>query len=286
MTILSNISDLSDAAIARLYHLGYIDNGIELQEVLDIRSLPELQDAIAHFQQANNIVETGTVDSETLTALTIARCMTPDRAGSVCAWPANMPKTPEGNLLIKTTHRIENLNPLAAELERKAWLQALANWSQVCGIELVLHTSFADSNIHAEVSVLDAGTLAYSYLPCNAKPTTKLEQRYNRAVNWNYNLLVQVITHEIGHAIGLDHGPRGALMQPTANGDILTPQAWDITEVVKRYGPRKGSVPKPNPTPTPEGGKVVGKLVLDQTLNKGEYAITLRDGKLEIDYAQ
>lgn len=222
--------------------------------------------AVEQYREKNDLPGSGDVDDGLIHDLMMPRCGVPDFAMSAgpCKWPM---------LRVTASHRLEGLNPLADEVERSVWLEAMAAWNAVCGIVLTFSEDMASANIYANVGSTDPGVLAYSYLPCGASPTTRLAQIYNRSTNWSRALLLNVAIHEIGHAIGLDHGPRGSIMQPTANGSITAPQAWDINEVVSRYGkPTAPPQPPPVPpgTPTPTGPRIV----IGADLKAGQYVLT------------
>lgn len=225
-----------------LFSLGYFQ-GREWDEVRQFMlgdSLP--QNAIEQYRDFHGIQG----DEDPAEHMLRPRCGLPDFVrdpleASQCKWPM---------LDVTTCPRISGLNPLSEEQERAAWLESIQAWNAVCGIRMALTDNYGAANIYADPGSTGPGVLAYSYLPCNVSQTDRLQQVYNRSTNWSYRLLVNVIIHEIGHAIGLDHGPRGSIMQPTAGGDILRPQAWDIEQVVLRYGLPNPSDPIP-PPPVP-----------------------------------
>ena len=212
-----------------------------------------LEEAITTFQGFNGLLQSGELNDDTLRMLHIARCSCPDFSQSeeaVAAWPPSM-KDANGVYQVRTRHVISGLNPLAAEQEHAAWIEAISNINSVCGAQLTYQES-GHAHISATVGVLDSGTLAYSFLPIGASNTSTMKQEYNRAVIWTYSLLMQVITHEVMHALGVSHGPPGSLMQPTASGNILRPQEWDIKELQKRYG-----TPKNKPIEPTGDGRIV-----------------------------
>lgn len=253
--------------LRKFYSIGYFA-GQEWERVRQfVLNDAEVRQAVEQYRVTHELPPGDTVDPALITDLMMPRCGVPDfvrpAEAGVCKWPM---------LKVTAAHRIEGLNPLAAEVERSVWLEALAAWNAVCGIQLTFSEDM-NSNIYANIGSVDPGVLAYSYLPCGASTATRLAQVYNRATNWTRNLLLNVVIHEIGHAIGLDHGPRGSIMQPTANGSLTKPQSWDIAEVVSRYGkPTEQPQPPPNPPgepPVPQGPRIV----LGSDMKAGEYVL-------------
>ncbi len=251
--------------LRKFYSLGYFQG----QEWDKVRTFmlgsADVKQVVEQYREKHELPSGDEVDATLITDLMMPRCGVPDfvrpAEAGICKWPM---------LIVTAAHRIEGLNPLDAAIERAVWLEALAAWNAVCGLVLT-YSEDMNAKIYANVGSTDPGVLAYSYLPCGATPTTRLAQIYNRATNWSRNLLLNVAIHEIGHAIGLDHGPRGSIMQTTANGSITRPQAWDIAEVVKRYGnpSEQPTPPVPPGTPTPSGPRIV----LGSDMKAGEYVL-------------
>ena len=221
------------------------------------------------------------VDDDLVTQLMRPRCALPDLIRSEEAGLAQWDRRLAS---VNCAQDVASLNPLASDVERNLYVQALTEWNKVCGIKLRLVGAYGSANINSGVGPTSGGVLAYSYLPgVNAGAGTKLSQVYGRSINWSPHLLLQVFIHEVGHAIGLDHGPSGSLMQPTASGSILKPQAWDIAQVYARYGnPEAGSDPSPIPgapppvPPTPPivpGEPTETVLEVVGTLGAGRYRI-------------
>lgn len=248
--------------IRSLFSLGYFQ-GKEWEEVRKfLMGSQVVSDALDHYRDFHQL--TGNEDPST--HMLFPRCGMPDLVRSpeesrACKWPM---------LDVTCAHRLSGLNPLSAEQEHQAWLDMIENWNSVCGIRLKYQEDMDTANIYATPGSTGAGVLAYSYLPCGASQSDRMQQVYNSKTNWSYALLLQVMTHEIGHAIGLDHGPRGSLMQPTASGDITKPQSWDIAEVVARYGAPN---PKPPPGPPPPNPPGPVELVIIKTIQPGKYRL-------------
>lgn len=263
--MLSSFQPTTEDVLRKFYSIGYFQ-GQEWERVRRfVLGDAEVRQAVEQYREFHELPPGDTVDPALLTDLMMPRCGVPDfvrpAEAGVCKWPM---------LKVTAAHRIEGLNPLASEVERSVWLEALAAWNAVCGLQLT-YIEDMNANIYANIGSTDPGVLAYSYLPCGASQSTRLAQVYNRATNWSRNLLLNVVIHEIGHAIGLDHGPRGSIMQPTANGSITAPQAWDIDQVVSRYGKRTAPPEPPvDPgTPTPQGPRIV----VGSDLKAGEYVL-------------
>jgi hypothetical protein len=144
---------------------------------------------------------------------------------------------------------------------RAAYRAALDSWAAVCDLRFGLTEQRTEANIFSLPKNLGGrgGVLAWSYLPSGGGyPPGTIEQRYDSGEPWSQygvQYLQAVMAHELGHALGLEHGARGSLMQPFAQDGLFAPQAEDIRRIRAIYGEPKTSptpTPDPDPTPTPE----------------------------------
>lgn len=95
--------------------------------------------------------------------------------------------------------------------------------------------------------------LAWSELPCPWRPP--VQQCYDVREAWSWGRepetgkvwLPLVIAHELGHAVGLPHGPSGNIMAPSYGQMSVQPGEWDRRELVARYGEAESPIPPEGP---------------------------------------
>jgi len=189
------------------------------------------------------------------------RCAMPEAAkAGTCKWPML-------DVLYRQRLNLPGLTP--ADIDA-AYRQACAAWNAVCGIRLAPWPGAGAINIDAASGHIDgnSGTLAYSYLPCNSSASSCMGQLYDHDEPWEYNWLVEVAAHEVGHAIGLDHSTDPeALMYPYSHGGlVIAPQDDDIAQARKRYGmpPAPPEPEPPEPGGPPAGPGVAGGILVIQ----------------------
>ncbi len=140
---------------------------------------------------------------------------------------------------------------------------AFAAWSKVAGLTFkqvaddgaAFNAPTASGDIRIGAHTVDGalGTLAFTYFPPINGYSAAGDLFLDTAENWAIGFegpghdVFQVVTHEIGHAIGLGHvtGVQ-ALMNPVYSEAFRGPQADDIAGARFLYGP-----PAPIPEPAP-----------------------------------
>lgn len=151
--------------------------------------------------------------------------------------------------------------------------KALAEWASICGLKPKRVQS--GGNIIPGAGRIDgsSGTLAYSYLPGAPSPMNdQLQQVYDQSEQWTEKWLSDVVKHEFGHALGLDHHDDPAsIMYPWSNGQNTGFSQWEIDQMVARYG--EAAKPSDPPIVVPPAGElnVSGTLVI----NGKKYSFTL-----------
>jgi hypothetical protein len=224
--------------LRKLHGFGYFGDKTWAQ-VRNIKGT-ELTKAIREYQRFHGLDPNGQVNPQTAHVLERRRCGLPDfnfSAGDrVCKWPHRD---------IKYYADIK-LPGISDEQAKQAYDIAFAQWAAVCNIEPVPVDSHTKANIYARSGVgkkngLDnrGGTLAWSELPCDVHENIQLDQMYDEAEAWSFNMAVAVICHEVGHALGLPHLANGNLMAPYYDPNVTAPQEGDIREIVDLYGKRK-----------------------------------------------
>jgi hypothetical protein len=146
--------------------------------------------------------------------------------------------------------------------------EAMRNWMACCGIELKYVDRYADVTLGVGFIDGPGRTLAWSELPNGSD--NPLRQRYDTGEsNWDDAMVLGVVAHEFGHALGLPHGPTGALLAPFFTRDVLTPQDWDKRQMVARYGPPQNSPPPPPPPPRPDPNPTAKPVKMDIYFGSG-----------------
>lgn len=236
--------------LKKLLSLGYFG----LQTWSDIKGLKPaaITRAIKQYQQFHGLADDGEVGPKTAKVLNRPRCGRPDfemrlnASADVCKWPSK-------EVVYASQITLPGITPQQAI---QAYDQAAAQWMAICGIKLTRGVP-GKANIYAKSGLgrangLDnrGGTLAWSELPCDVNMDTQLDQMFDEAEAWSYNMAVAVICHEMGHALGLPHLAKGNLMAPYYDANTTKPMRGDIEEMLARYGEAKIPAPAPG-TPPP-----------------------------------
>jgi hypothetical protein len=221
--------------LSRLFTFGYFGD-LPWSKVKGIRGA-KLDKAIREYQKFHGLKADGIVGAKTAHVLLRHRCGLPDfnfsSDSAPCRWP--MPKI--------TYYSKLRLPGITEDQADAAYDAAFAQWAAVCNVEPVrvsnhnLANIFAKSGSGRSVGLDDrGGTLAWSELPCNVSEHMQLDQMYDEAEDWSYDMAIAVICHELGHALGLAHLGKGNLMAPYYDPNVSTPQRGDVRAMVKLYG--------------------------------------------------
>ena len=184
---------------------------------------------------------------------------------------------------------VQPLPQFTLDAYRDAIREAFERWAGVCAIDPVEAKQGESVNIAFKlIREMPGGKLAECYLPYHGiRPTDSLDCNVDMAEGKSWVIsdnppsnrldLVRVLTHELGHGLGVSHlgEQSGTLMAPFYSSRIGWPQAGDIAEVVARYGQADSNRGKPAPIPTtPEG---VGSL-LALLQEGGKLVVTVGSG--------
>jgi Matrixin/Putative peptidoglycan binding domain len=224
--------------LKKLFGFGYFGNKTWSQ-VKNIKG-PALTQAIREYQRFHGLEPDGLVDVRTAHVLERRRCGLPDfnfKSGdTACKWPHR-------EITYFADIKLPGIND---EQAKQAYDIAFSQWAAVCNIEPKRAEQHNEANIYARSGKgkkhgLDdrGGTLAWSELPCDVTENIQLDQMFDEAEEWSFNMAVAVICHELGHALGLPHLAKGNLMAPYYDPNVTAPQEGDVREIVDLYGKRK-----------------------------------------------
>lgn len=198
----------------------------------------------------------------------------PESVGAVYKWP----------------HRniswgiVADIPSLPRDSFRRAVAEAFRSWAAVCGVEPFEAEPGKLANVIIGIQSEQPGSvLADCELPVGKSANGTVRMRIDTQEIWCLSDnpprdkidLIRVIRHELGHGLGLSHGPAGCLMAPTYSLRIREPQGWDIMEMRARYGE-----PRPEPPEPSEPSDPAGDLELLRILNRGGriFARSTRNG--------
>jgi hypothetical protein len=234
----------------KLIHYGWLKNG----RCEDIER--EFEKALLAYQSFFGISKTGVVDLHTQKSILHPRfCGHPDvmsmTTENLVQWPL------DGRPI--TWCITSEFPTLSKQDAADAYKWAFDQWMAVCGIDVRYNPNEKTASILVRVQPIDgrAGVLAQSQLP-NGTRDQPMEQFFDSSEPFVFKEstlphevdIGRVACHENGHVIGINHIDAGNLLQPMYDYGIRVPQAGDIEEAQKRYGPPKISAPNPSPENT------------------------------------
>ena len=160
--------------------------------------------------------------------------------------------------------------------------RAFAMWSAVANIQfqrvfdngVPFNAGGASASIRIGAHNFDgrSGTLAHAFFPPPNGVSAAGDVHLDTAEFWTCNTsgidVGIVLTHELGHAIGLNHEEGGnvAIMNPFYNPNVGTLRQDDINGAVAIYGPAAITIAPPPPPPPPPAPPTVIAPIIDLIL--------------------
>lgn len=236
-----NKVDAADAGVASvrdyLIDFGYCEDGIT-------KTVGDVADAIRDLQRRAGIAVDGVPGAVTQAATRLPRCGVRENAlrGGVGKWA----KT---NLTYALANYVDGI-PIDAQ--DKIFAAGCDAWSRVCGLSFKRTGDQQNADLLLSVSAERRedfgrrnGVLAWAELPPSDDWDDQLRIKFDDAELWRAAsgtgagvILLNVWTHELGHAIGLDHSRiASALMAPYYAAEVARPvDPDDHSRAVELYG--------------------------------------------------
>ena len=220
--------------------------------------------SVIGFQEFARIDPTGILDESTMEMMKTPRCGVKDAVGKGAGarrkkrWALQGSKWKKSEITY-TVSRYPSSRVLTRNDVDKTVRKAFKLWSDASRLTFIYVAKKADIEIgffkleHGDGDAFDGpgGSLAHGFFP-DFGGDVHLDDSENWTIDSSDGInLLQALTHEIGHSLGLSHSDdRDPIMAPFYKGynpDLsLTPD--DINGIRTLYGSNK---PKPTPTPPP-----------------------------------
>jgi len=207
----------------------------------------DIKNAISDYQKFYSLNVTGTLTDETKEEIAKPRCGVADKGAGGNAfhgakWPWRMKSL---------TYSFQNTGrDLNSGTVKDTIRKAYGAWAQVAPLSFREVSSRGNMNIgflsrsHGDGSSFDGRgrVLAHAFFPPNGRIHFDEDEQWS--VNGARGVdLFEIATHEIGHALGLDHSNvRGTVMWPSYSGYRrgLRLHSDDVAGIQKLYGRRTG----------------------------------------------
>lgn len=214
-------------------------------------------------------VADGEIGENTVILLTSVRCGLPDFPHpSAAGEEANWPETCRAD--ITTSYRM-SLPGISESQLQQIWIASDKQWEADLDVKFrFIDGGYPNTRIYAFAASLGGSVLADQYLAqnnCGARLQGRVSTR-----QWTPQLLQATLTHEHGHALGLNHlQDPNATMFPSIHQASLArwgkPVASDIAAAVA-LGYKRRTTPVPEPDPVPPQGTFQVILSIDPATRK------------------